>query len=497
MPTADLPDRPDLERLKGHAKTLRDLVRAGVDGSIQLVREHHPRHGDLAAGSPAATGFKLADAQLTIARHYGFSSWPRLRAQVVLINDLTRSPHEQAVGGELADDAARADELLRLACLNYGADNPTRWADAERLLAEHPHLARASIHTAAATGDVAAAGDLLAADPSLANARRRPVPVGAVAVPHLLPTPARAGARPARRRPPPARRRRRPQRRLPVGRAAVAVHRADRRLRTWRAGRPAASTGAGPRPPPARRRRRGQRQPDDLQPRPRRHRPATTPSSSSCSSTTGWAGATAGHGAVVWATPTRHRPTCSPTPSSTPRPPAWSSAPSSCSPMASIRTGPAAIRSSAVGRPTRRPCSTGTPRSPTCSPPPAPTPAASTRSTRFIGLTMAADPAGVAAARQADPTLLDRARAERPDLVAQGGRGRPTRRRHAARRARLRRQRPPSHDGAARGRPPQRSGNGRPTAGPRRRPDHHSTPSSTHHPPAGPPTRGTTSWQPS
>ena len=42
------------------------------------------------------------------------------------------------MGEALVDDAGRADELLRLACLNYGNDTPDRWRAAARLLAEHP-----------------------------------------------------------------------------------------------------------------------------------------------------------------------------------------------------------------------------------------------------------------------------------------------------------------------------------------------------------------------
>ena len=169
MPTESLPDNPDIEQLKRHAKTLRDFVRAGLDGSLDLVHEHHPRFSGLTAGSPEATGFKLADAQLTLARHHGFASWPKLRRHVALIHELTRSPHTQPVGGDTTADGDRADEFLRLACLNYGADDPARWRAAEMLLAAHPELARASIHTAAAAGDVDAASTLLAADPGSAG----------------------------------------------------------------------------------------------------------------------------------------------------------------------------------------------------------------------------------------------------------------------------------------------------------------------------------------
>ena len=190
MPTESLPSRPSVEKLKGTAKTLRDDVRRGSPEAIEIVREHHPRLDDLAPGSPPAQGFKLADAQLTVARHYGFPSWPRLRSYVEVVNRLTRSPHEQPVGQPLADDGARADELLRLACLTYGADDPARPTRALALLADHPHLARWSIHTMAAVGDAAAADTVLVADPAQANRNRRAVRLGAVALRRLL-TPGR------------------------------------------------------------------------------------------------------------------------------------------------------------------------------------------------------------------------------------------------------------------------------------------------------------------
>ena len=267
MPTDRLPDNPDIERLKAHAKTLRDLVRAGVEGAVALVREHHPRFSELTAGTPEATGFKLADAQLTLARHYEFASWPQLRRYVEMVNRLSRSPHAQAVGGELVDDEARAAEFLRLACLNYGADNPARWQEAERLLAEHPQLVGASIFTAAAVGDVAVAEEILDRDPSAASSEGGPFDWP----PLLYLTYSRLEGRDGSD---------------PVAVARLLLeHGADPNVGYLWEGLPspftaltgvfgrrrargaAAPPGAGPRPPAAGGRRRGQRQPDHLQPR--------------------------------------------------------------------------------------------------------------------------------------------------------------------------------------------------------------------------------------
>ncbi|KAA0022144.1 ankyrin repeat domain-containing protein [Antrihabitans cavernicola] len=63
-----------------------------------------------------------------------------------------------------------ADQLLRLACLNYTDDRPEFRAQANAMIVDRPELAKSSIHTIAAVGDVTAAHDLLARDPSQANA---------------------------------------------------------------------------------------------------------------------------------------------------------------------------------------------------------------------------------------------------------------------------------------------------------------------------------------
>ena len=55
----------------------------------------------------SSNGFTRADAQLVIARQFGFSSWPKLKAHLELVARYARSPHEQPVGGPLADEQAR------------------------------------------------------------------------------------------------------------------------------------------------------------------------------------------------------------------------------------------------------------------------------------------------------------------------------------------------------------------------------------------------------
>jgi ankyrin repeat protein len=169
VPPRGLPGNANLEQLKKGAKSFQRAVRAGDGGAATVVREFHPRMSDAQPGSPELARFTRADAQLVIARQFAFQSWPKLKAHLDLVARYTRSPHEQPVGGPLADERAIVDEFLRLACLNYGDDDPDRLRRAQSLLEQHDWLARASIHTIAATGEVDAARMLLDRDPAHAS----------------------------------------------------------------------------------------------------------------------------------------------------------------------------------------------------------------------------------------------------------------------------------------------------------------------------------------
>ena len=167
MPTRPLPSDPSLEHLRNEAKTLQRRVRSGDADAAALAGELHPRL------TPATdlSGFTRADAQLVVARQYGFPSWSRLRAYLESVARYSRSPHRQPVGGPIRNETDRVDEFLRLACLTYDGsiDGRERRELARTLLTEHPELARATIHAAAAVGAVAAASELLAEDPARAH----------------------------------------------------------------------------------------------------------------------------------------------------------------------------------------------------------------------------------------------------------------------------------------------------------------------------------------
>lgn len=70
-----LPPRPDLDQLKHQAKDLLKSHNAGEPAAIGRIQQSHPRSLD-------APSLRLSDAQLVIAREYGYESWPKLKAAV-------------------------------------------------------------------------------------------------------------------------------------------------------------------------------------------------------------------------------------------------------------------------------------------------------------------------------------------------------------------------------------------------------------------------------
>ena len=89
--TRPLPDRPNLEHLRGQARVIQ-----------------------------RAEGIPLSSAQRKLAQEYGFASWPRLKRHVELViehswDDSPGAPRSEA-------------DFCGLACLTYGGDDaPDRW----------------------------------------------------------------------------------------------------------------------------------------------------------------------------------------------------------------------------------------------------------------------------------------------------------------------------------------------------------------------------------
>ncbi len=129
MPTKTLPANPSLEHLKFQAK---DLAKSRTDRdpeAAQRIREFHPKFRSSTDAEIAAAKFTLSDAQLAIAREYGYASWARLKAQV----ETSKTPDPNRPIHERIEDSnfRKAVDLL-----DAGDETGLR-----AHLASHPNLA--------------------------------------------------------------------------------------------------------------------------------------------------------------------------------------------------------------------------------------------------------------------------------------------------------------------------------------------------------------------
>ena len=157
MPIRPLPNDPSFDHLRKQAKRLQHAVSADDADALARVREFHPRANEV------VVAFRLTDAQLVVARSYGFSTWAKLKQHLIDIAPFVWSPPATAS----AESAA--DVFVRLACLTYSGwrlSNPSR---ARRLLADNPALAQADAYTATAVGNVPAVREMTDANPDLVN----------------------------------------------------------------------------------------------------------------------------------------------------------------------------------------------------------------------------------------------------------------------------------------------------------------------------------------
>jgi len=138
-------EHPDLDQLKRQAKELLETFRAGDAAATAEIAAHFE-------GGDRAT-FALHDAQLVLARAYGFQSWPKLKAYV---DGVTVKTFKAAIK---AGDMDRVRSMLRLrpemVNMNLSAidDRPLHYAvwarsvNMVRLLLEHGGNAHMGMHS--------------------------------------------------------------------------------------------------------------------------------------------------------------------------------------------------------------------------------------------------------------------------------------------------------------------------------------------------------------
>jgi ankyrin repeat protein len=141
-PTSRLPARPSLEQLRKQAKDLLRAARAGDDDAVARLRAG-PRR--LTGSEP--TSAILADAQLVVAREYGFPSWDKL------------VHHVRA----LTTDASRLEPLIRPVELRSG--RPYTLPDGTVLTTDEVF----GMFVAARDGDLPGVKKLIARAPALAG----------------------------------------------------------------------------------------------------------------------------------------------------------------------------------------------------------------------------------------------------------------------------------------------------------------------------------------
>ncbi len=171
MEAKPLPARPSPEQYKKQAKELVKAFRAeqsltsSDSQAIQRVKKHHPRFADLPDEQIVSTRFVLADAQFVIALEHGFESWPKFAKHV---EKLAHATFAVSVSNPVA-------AFIEAACVPRDALHSSGTLErAEAILAAHPTVANADIHTAAILGDAMAVRRILARDVHDATAKGGP-----------------------------------------------------------------------------------------------------------------------------------------------------------------------------------------------------------------------------------------------------------------------------------------------------------------------------------
>jgi len=145
LPTRRMREHPDLEQLKRQAKELLSGFAAGDAAAFAEVNAHYDSAG--------ARTFALHDAQLVIARSYGFDNWPKLKAYVdgVTIKRLVEAVRSADIGS--VETMLKARPELADMSVSYGDEHRAihyavmhRLPEIVRLLMEYGANARAGIH---------------------------------------------------------------------------------------------------------------------------------------------------------------------------------------------------------------------------------------------------------------------------------------------------------------------------------------------------------------
>lgn len=77
-----IPEHPHIDVPKRQARELLEQWRGGQRDAFDRIRRRHPQYAGLDDAAVAARPFRLSDAQLVVAREYGFKHWTELKQRV-------------------------------------------------------------------------------------------------------------------------------------------------------------------------------------------------------------------------------------------------------------------------------------------------------------------------------------------------------------------------------------------------------------------------------
>jgi len=164
VPEKTLPDQPNLGQYR---KQARDLLRAhaqAAPGALYRIARHHPRLHNQPQDAIRTTRFRLADAQLVVAREHGFESWPKFASHIEIVR----------LKGEIGLFSDPAGAFIEAACVPRQGHSSGTLHRAEMILAQYPHVAASSIYAAVLVADEVTVRDLLTRDPASATATGGP-----------------------------------------------------------------------------------------------------------------------------------------------------------------------------------------------------------------------------------------------------------------------------------------------------------------------------------
>jgi ankyrin repeat protein len=139
----ELPARPSLEQYRKQAKDLVKAFNSGDPEATRRVRKFHPHADALLDGTTLKAKFTLADAQWTVAREYGFDSWPKFTKRIETL----------AIENSVAFLSDPLAAFIAAASVPLDAHNSGTLEQAEAIRAAHPEVVEGNIYSAAVFGD--------------------------------------------------------------------------------------------------------------------------------------------------------------------------------------------------------------------------------------------------------------------------------------------------------------------------------------------------------